>query len=154
LRAATPEARVEQLRAEAKLVKPTAKVPAERDEVVRDPVHPAYDPFLRYYPSPMGMMLDVMILSSFMHALHPSPAIFVTNPQGANLGSAEQVAAEPERLEADSQTADVGDSGSSSEGYGDAGDGDHGGGWDDGGGGFDSGGLDGGGFDGGDFGGD
>jgi hypothetical protein len=104
LRAAMPQARIEEKRAEARLVKPTSRVPAERP--VTDPTHPGYDPFLRYYPmSPMGLMLDAMIISSFMHAMHPSPNIFVTNPQGTPLGTAQQVAAEPERLESGDQGA-------------------------------------------------
>jgi hypothetical protein len=141
LRAAIPEARVQQLRAEAKLVKATPRTPAERPDEVRDPVHPAYDPFMRYYPSPMGLMLDAMIISSFMHAFHPSPAIFVTNPMGANLGTTQEVAAQPERLESD--PADHGASAGDDQAWSDA-DGDGGGGHDDGGGGFDDGG---GGFD-------
>jgi hypothetical protein len=145
LRAAIPEGRVEQLRAEAKLVKATPRTPAERPDEIRDPVHPAYDPFMRYYPSPMGLMLDAMIISSFMHAFHPSPAIFVTNPMGTNLGTTQEVAAQPERLEAD--PGDPGSGGSdidhawSDAGGDDGGPGlDDGGGYDSGGGGFDDGG--------------
>jgi hypothetical protein len=143
LRAAMPEARVEQVRAEARLVKPTARVPAERPEQQRDPIQRGYDPYLAYYPSPMGMMLDVMILSTLMHSFHPSPNIFVTNPAGAPLGTTQEVATDPQRLEADSASdADHGDTGEQVD-HGDV-DADHGG--------FDDGGGDmGGDFGGGDF---
>jgi hypothetical protein len=147
LRAAMPEARVEQVRAEARLVKPTARVPAERPEQQRDPIQRGYDPYLAYYPSPMGMMLDVMILSTLMHSFHPSPNIFVTNPAGAPLGTTQEVATDPQRLEADSASdADHGDTGEPGDqgDHGDA-DADHGG--------FDDGGDMGGGDMGGDFGG-
>ena len=48
------------------------------------------------------MMLDVMILSSLMHSFHPSPSS--SSPtRGAPLGTTQEVAAEPERLESDPQ---------------------------------------------------
>jgi hypothetical protein len=148
LRASMPEARVEQVRAEARLVKPTSRVPAEQP--TRDPALRGYDPYLAYYPSPMGMMLDMMILSTLMHSFHPSPYIFVTNPVGTPLGTTQDVAADPERLEADAAgDADHGDSGDSGDqgGYDEGGGADHGG-FDDGG---DMGGDMGGDFGGGDF---
>jgi hypothetical protein len=91
----------------------------------------------------------VMILSTLMHSFHPSPNIFVTNPAGAPLGSTQEVASDPQRLESDSagdqdqgDTADQGDQGDQG-GYDDAGGADHGG--------FDDGGDMGGDFGGGDF---
>jgi hypothetical protein len=101
LRATLPEARIEQLRAEARLVQPTRRTPAAR--APREPTHPAYDPHAVYYPNPMGMMLDAMIISSFVHMMMPSPFFHVVNPAGAALGTTQQVAAEPERLEKDPQ---------------------------------------------------
>jgi hypothetical protein len=98
LRAALPEARVEQVRSEARLVRPTAPELAERPPA-REPTQPSYDPFLVYYPSPMGMMLDAMIISSMMHSFAPSPAIMIVNPAGVALGSVDEVVAEPQRLE-------------------------------------------------------
>jgi hypothetical protein len=102
----------------------------------------------------MGMMLDMMILSSLMHSFHPSPNIFITNPAGAPLGSAQEAAVDPQRLE-----SDVGSGGGDAvmdEHHGDdqsADDMDHGdGNYDDGGG--DHGGIDDGGGFGGDMGGD
>jgi hypothetical protein len=92
-------------------------------------------------------MLDVMILSTLMHSFHPSPNIFVTNPAGAPLGTTQEVATDPQRLEADSASdADHGDTGEPGDqgDHGDA-DADHGG--------FDDGGDMGGGDMGGDFGG-
>lgn len=131
LRAAMPQARIEERRAEARLVKATSNVPAERP--VNEPLHPGYDPYNRYYPmSPMGLMLDMMIISSFMHAMHPSPHIFVTNPAGTPLGTTQQVAAEPQRLESGDQ-AGAGDQSDGDQG-GDDGQADDGGGYDDGGG--------------------
>jgi hypothetical protein len=143
LRATIPEARVEQVRTEARLVKPTPRTPAAR--VPREPTHPAYDPHALYYPNPMGMMLDMMIISSFMHMMMPSPFIHVVNPAGAALGTTEQVAAEPDRLEHDpgETQAAADDTGGEDGDYSQ-----------DDGGGFDSGDLGGdGGFDGGDMGG-
>jgi hypothetical protein len=161
LRAAMPEARIEQLRAEARLVAPPpGQTPGrERErEVVREPLHPAYDPFLIYYPSPMGLMLDAMIMSSLIGSLAPSPHINIINPGGTMLGSVEDVAAEPDRLtsvDLDDQAAALDDGAGQSFDDDDAGglpDDDGGGGLDDdgglddgGGGGLDDGG--GGGFD-------
>jgi hypothetical protein len=101
LRATMPEARIEQVRAEARLVKATRRTPAARTP--REPTHPAYDPHAIYYPNPMGMMLDAMIITSFMHMMMPSPFFHVVNPAGAHLGTTQQVAAEPDRLEHDPQ---------------------------------------------------
>lgn len=150
LRTAMPEATVEQKRAEAVVVRPSDK--PER-EAPRSPASPGYDPYVSYYPSPMGMMLDMMLISSFMHMMHP-PMIHVVHPSGAPIGSAADVAQNPDLAAEDA--ADPGDA----EGGGDVGadDGDQGGFAADehGGGDFDSGGgdFDGGGdFGGGDFGG-
>ncbi len=101
LRATMPESRVENVRAEARLVKATRRTPAARTP--REPTHPGYDPHALYYPNPMGMMLDAMILTSFMHMMMPSPFFHVVNPAGAALGTTQQVAAEPERLEQEPQ---------------------------------------------------
>lgn len=91
LRAALPEAAVEQKRADAVVVKPSDK---PQREAPKSPTSPGYDPYGYYYPSPMGMMLDVMLISSFMHMLHP-PMIHVVHPSGAVLGSAQDVAQDP-----------------------------------------------------------
>lgn len=139
LRATMPQARIAQKHAEARLVRQTpGQAPAP---VPREPNHPAYDPFLRYYPSPVGMMLDMMLISSFMHAMHPPHDIFVTHPSGAAMGSVADVAAHPEALAAadtghaggHESSGDPGhDSGDASDGAfgdgGDFGDGDFGGG--------------------------
>jgi hypothetical protein len=107
LRAAMPEARVEQVRAEARLVAPPSDRVAPPPPQVREPLHPAYDPFLVYYPSPMGMMLDAMIMSSLLSTMAPSPHITVVNPAGNFLGSVEDVAAEPDLLNSDAGVDDV-----------------------------------------------
>jgi hypothetical protein len=106
LRATMPEARIENIRAEARLVKATPRTPAAR--APREPTHPAYDPHALYYPNPMGMMLDAMIITSFMHMMMPSPFFHVVNPAGMALGTTQQVAAEPDRLEHDPQEAQSG----------------------------------------------
>jgi hypothetical protein len=158
LAATLPSARVEEMRAEARLVKPPVRQPQRvQPAPVRDPAHPAYDPFLVYYPSPLGTMLDVMMISSFMNAMHP-PHVFVTDFGGSSFGSVADVQAEPALLSED--FADRGgehagaegglddaafdDGGQVDEAGGSGVDDDGGGGFDDSGGGFDDGG---GGFD-------
>jgi hypothetical protein len=108
LRAAMPEARVEQVRAEARLVAPPPQ-PQAPQVVQREPLHPGYDPFLVYYPSPMGMMLDAMIMSSLMSSLAPSPHITVINQAGSQLGSLEEVAERPELLAGVDEVSAAGD---------------------------------------------
>lgn len=154
LRAALPEARVDERAPEARVVKP-----AERPAKPPPPEHPAYDPYAYYYPSPFEGMLSSMLIASFLtSAFHP-PHILVVHPSGAPIGTAEDIAAHPAALDdatdpgnlheasmADGEGADGGDY--NDEGYDDAGY-DGGDGWDDGG--FDDGFGDAGGFD--DFGG-
>jgi len=109
----------------------------------------------------MSTVLDVMLISSFMHMMMPPPAIMVVHPSGVPIGGADTIASHPEAVEAsavdpgDAQGGHDGDTGGS-DGDGDFGD--HDGGQDmladnsdfDGGGDFgDGGGFDGGGFDGG-----
>ena len=104
----------------------------------------------------MSTVLDVMLISSFMHMMAPPPMIMVVHPSGAPIGGADTIASHPEAV--DASAIDPGDVGSDS-GADYSGDGsgdqdaladnsdftDDGGGFDDGGGG----GFDGGGFDGG-----
>ncbi|MDI1442619.1 hypothetical protein [Polyangium sp. 6x1] len=106
LRATMPEALISQKRAEALVVRPSRAPAAE--EAKLEPSNPAYDPYARYYPSPMGMMLDVMLISSFMHMMH-APMIHVVSPSGAPVGSAADVSQDPGLAEADA--ADTGDGG-------------------------------------------
>ncbi|UQA58107.1 hypothetical protein [Polyangium aurulentum] len=138
LRAAMPEAIVEQKRADAVVVRPSDE---REQEAPTSPSSPGYDPYGRYYPSPMGTMLDVLLISSFIHMLHP-PMIHVVHPSGEHIGSAEDVAHNPDLATGDatgaSDTSDTGDMG---------GDGDFGGGDDGDFGGGDFGGDDFGGFD-------
>jgi hypothetical protein len=154
LRAALPEATVAQKRAEARLVKAADRAPAAPEKAPQSPMHPAYDPFLVYHPSPMSTMLDAMMFASFMHMMMP-PHISVVNPAGASLGSMPEVQAHPELASdnahgagadhgADQGADDLSSGGDGDGGFGDA----EAGGWD---GGFDSGGSDSGGFDGGSF---
>jgi hypothetical protein len=145
LRTELPGADVTQKRAEARLVKAPERAPAAPDRAPPSPMHPAYDPFLVYYSSPMYPLLDAMMFASFMHMMMP-PHITVVSPSGAPLGDMSDIQADP-HLADDGMAGDVGSD------YGHD-DGDLGGddfsdptagGWD--------GGFDGGDFDGGDFGG-
>jgi hypothetical protein len=162
LRAAMPEARVEPIRAEARLVRPTARAPQAPAEATREVTHPAYDPFPLYYPSPVGMVLDAMVMSSLMHAMMPSPYFMVTSPAGAPFGSLQEVAADPGILDTgpaaeaalEDREGAFADEAGDSDGGGDLDDGDGGafedgadGGGGDGGGGFEDGGDFGGGDD-------
>ncbi|MDI3287826.1 hypothetical protein [Polyangium sp. 15x6] len=125
LRATMPEAIISQKRAEALVVRPSRE---PEQEAKLEPSNPAYDPYARYYPSPMGMMLDVMLISSFMHMMH-APMIHVVNPSGAHVGSAADVSQNPGLAEANStDTGDGGDVGHDDAGGDDFGGGDFGGG--------------------------
>lgn len=106
LAAAMPEATVSQKRADAVVVRPNERQNADASDRMRSPMSPAYDPYGYYYPSPMGMMLDVMMISSFMHMMHP-PMIHVMHPSGAFIGSADEVAANHDLVADD--VADPGD---------------------------------------------
>ena len=154
LHAALPEATVEEKRADAVVVRPTT----QPTEPTRDPRSPVYDPYAVYYPSPMSTVLDVMLITSFMHMMMPPPMIMVVHPSGAPIGGADTIKDHPEAVEASAH--DPGDTDSSHHGDGDFGgeanggqevladnsDFDSGGDFGDGGG-FDGGGFDGGGFD-------
>ncbi len=163
LAAAMPDADVVERRAEARLVKPGSRELTAPAPGPVAPMHPGYDPFLVYYPSPMGLMLDAMIFSSFVHMMMPPPFV-VVSPMGHALGTTADVGAIGDADAADAHAASHGHDGddgpSSHEEAGGAGDDDQGDGGDDmGGGDGDRGELasawgdDGGGFDGGDFGG-
>ena len=147
LHAALPEARVEEKRADALVVRPTT----QPTQAPQDPRSPMYDPYAVYYPvSPMGMMLDVILISSFMHMMMPPP-IMVVHPSGAPIGTADTIKDNPEAVEASAKDPGDNDASHGGDDHGDVmADSSH----DNGGGDFDSGGdMDGGGFDGGDFGG-
>src|SRR6185503_11240764 len=87
LHAALPEATVEEKRADAVVVRPTT----QPTEPARDPRSPVYDPYAVYYPSPMSTVLDVMLITSFMHMMMPPPMIMVVHPSGAPIGSADTI---------------------------------------------------------------
>jgi hypothetical protein len=157
LHAALPEAKVEEKRADAVVVRPTT----QPTEPARDPRSPVYDPYAIYYPSPMTTLLDVMLISSFMTMMMPPPMIMVVHPSGVPIGGADTIASHPEAVEA--SAVDPGDAHSGHDGdFGGGGEGGHdgdtvladnsdvsdGGDFGDFG---DGGGFDGGGFDGGDF---
>lgn len=159
LQAALPDAEVVEKKAETRLVKAPAHAATAVGTPGRSgdqPLAPGYDPWTTYYPSPMGMMLDAMIFTSFMHMMMPPP-VMVVSPMGAPLGMMSDVQAQPE-LASDAHVAHAdqslfgGDDGAAAAGGDDidggaseGGDGgawwddpqgsDDGGGWDDGGGG-------------------
>jgi len=155
LRAALPEAMVEEKRADAVVVRPTTQPTAP----VEDPRSVVYDPYALYYPSPMSTVLDVMLISSFMNMMMPPPAIMVVHPSGVPIGTADTIASHPEAVEA--SAIDPGDASAGQDSDYGGGDGsgdfsgeadtvvdnnsdftDDGGGFDGGGGGFDGGGGD------------
>jgi len=82
----------------------------------------------------MGMMLDVMLISSLMHMMH-MPMLHVVTPSGASVGSAADVAQNPGLAE---ETNDGGDFGGNDVEGDDIGGGDDLGGGDDFGGDFGS----------------
>lgn len=160
LRAELPDADVEEKKAEARLVRAPGREVAAGQEAPasQHPLAAGYDPYLMYRPSPMGMMLDVMLFTSFMHMMMP-PSVMLVSPHGAPLATVSEVQANPELAsddhiaQADHQMEGGADG---VDGPGDdhaggawdqdySGHDDHGGGWGDSSGGFD----DGGGFDGG-----
>jgi hypothetical protein len=96
LRAALPEATVEEKRADAVVVRPTTQPTAPAE----DPRSLAYDPYAIYYPSPIGTVLDVLMISSFMSMMAPPPAIMVVHPSGIPIGGADMIASHPEAVEA------------------------------------------------------
>lgn len=103
LAAMLPDADVVEKKAETRLVRAPAGAVTAPERQEDRPLAPAYDPYLRYYPSPMGMVLDAMIFSSVMHMMMP-PAMMVVSPLGAPLGSVAEVQAQPE-LASDEQVA-------------------------------------------------
>jgi hypothetical protein len=133
LRAAFPEGRVDERAAEATVVRPTRDGRAPSVDQ-RPPQHPGYDPYVGYYRSPFDGLLAGMMIGSFMSGPF-YPHVTVVSPSGMPIGTAEEVAHDPDSL----GVADVGDGGDDAgggadEGGGDGGDGD-GGDWGDGGGG-------------------
>ena len=125
LRAALPEATIEEKRADAVVVRPTTEPSAP----AADPRSPVYDPYALYYPSPVGALLDVMLISSFMSMMAPPPMIMVVHPSGVPIGGADMIASHPEAVEA--SAIDPGDAGGGHDGDhpgdgGDYGDDDHG----------------------------
>jgi hypothetical protein len=97
--AVMPEATIAEREPEVRLVKaPDRGVVAPESASgpqALSPTHPAYDPFLVYYPSPMGLMLDAMLFTSFMNMMMPPPVLIMT-PMGAPLGHVSDIQADPD----------------------------------------------------------
>ena len=74
-----------------------------RRQPAQDPRSPITIRTRVYYPSPMGTMLDVMLISSFMHMMMPPPMIMVVHPSGAPIGSADTIKDHPEAVEASAE---------------------------------------------------
>lgn len=130
LRATFPEGRVEERAPEATVVKPTRDGRAPTVDQ-RPPQHPGYDPYVGHYRGPFDGLLAGMMIGSFMSGPSYYPHVTVVSPSGMPIGTTEEVAHDPESLEA----ADVGDAeGGHDDGAVDAGD-DAGGDWGDDGGG-------------------
>lgn len=125
LRAALPEADVAEKKAEARLVKADARDLTRPEQAPASPMHPAYDPFQHYYPSPMTRVLDAMVMMSFMSMMMPPP-VMMFSPAGAPLGDVGQASA---AAGADNAVADASDAGGNEGGWDDGGGGD----WGDGG---------------------
>jgi len=96
LRATMPEATVEVAKAaESRLVKAPERALSAPERAPREPMHRGYDPFALYYPSPMGLMLDAMMFTSFMHMMVP-PQILLVSPLGVPIAPMSEVRAQPE----------------------------------------------------------
>lgn len=142
---AMPDADVAEQRAEARLIKQGTRDLAAQERTPLAPMHPAYDPFLVYYPpSPLGLMLDAMIFTSFVHMMMPPPMI-VVSPLGVPIGSTTELDAVHDPDLADAHTShheaasdDDGGAVADNDTY-DSGPDDFGSAWDDGGGDFDGG---------------
>jgi hypothetical protein len=161
--AAMPTARAEVELAEARVVRPDAKAPAQPQQ----PSARYYDPYMAYYPSPLGSVAEMFMWSSMFSMMSPPHFVVVDHANHAQ-GFVDDPGIQdgPTMAEASSDgdggswwdgddtkqaVTDGGDSWGSSDG-GSAGD--DGGSWWGGDGGGDGGSFDGGGFDGGgDFGG-
>jgi len=102
LRAALPEATVEEKRADAVVVRPTTQPTPPQ----QDPRSPVYDPYLVYYPSPLSTVLDVMLISSFMSMMMPPP-IMIVHPSGFPIGTADTIHSHTEAV--DASAVDPGD---------------------------------------------
>jgi hypothetical protein len=123
LRGAMPEAQIEERRPEARLVKAPDRQVAAPERAQREPTHPGYDPFGYYYPSPVGLMLDAMLFTSFMHMMMP-PAVMVMSPYGSPLGDMSAIQSHPELASDDRLAAESDHQVGNGDGIG-AGDGDH-----------------------------
>ncbi|HEY0988215.1 MAG TPA: hypothetical protein VGD80_14220, partial [Kofleriaceae bacterium] len=140
--AAMPTARVEVETAEARVVRPDAG--REEAEQAQSPTAAAYDPYVAYYPSPLGFVADALLWSSlFSMAMPPHYVVvdhhnhtqgFADDP-GIESGPTHVPAEDPGSWWAgddsasagDHHSGDGGDAGSWTDG-GDAGGGDLGGG--------------------------
>jgi hypothetical protein len=127
---AMPEAQAEVVRAEAQVQRPGGK----ENAAAPAPTAPQYDPYDAYYPSPLGMMMNMMMWSAIFSMAMP-PHVTVINQAGDPVGTADTPGIEhgdPAPAEAadagGDAGGDVGDAGGDAGGadVGDAGGGDFG----------------------------
>jgi hypothetical protein len=116
---AMPEAQAEVVRAEAQIQRPGGK-----ESQPAGPTSPQYDPYDSYYPSPLGMVMNMMMWSAIFSMAMP-PHVTVINHAGEPVGTADTPgieAADPAPVEADSMVSE-GDHGAEAGGFdgGDAG---------------------------------
>jgi len=97
MRGSLPEARVEVREAEALVQRPPRREVERREDI--PPTDPRYDPYDRYYPNPMGLLLGAMVWSSIFSMGMHAP-VTIINEHGHALGSAADV---------NPDTADAGD---------------------------------------------
>lgn len=100
---AMPEAHAEVVRAEAQIQRPGGK-----EQPPASPTSPHYDPYDSYYPSPLGMVMNMMMWSAIFSMAMP-PHVTVINQAGAPVGTADQPGieqADPAPAEAESLTSE------------------------------------------------
>ena len=116
---AMPEGQAEVVRAEAQIQRPGGKETAPAS-----PTSPHYDPYDSYYPSPMSMVMNLMMWSAIFSMAMP-PHVTVINHTGEPVGTADQPGiehADPAPAEASEGDFGGGDGGGDAS-HGDVGDG-------------------------------
>lgn len=105
---AMPEAHADVVRAEAQVQRPGGK-----EQAAPAPTSPQYDPYDNYYPSPLGMVMNMMMWSAIFSMAFP-PHVTVINHAGEPVGTADQPGieqADPAPAEANASEGDFGDAG-------------------------------------------
>lgn len=111
---AMPQAHAEVLRAEAQVQRPGAK-----ETAAPGPESRQYDPYDAYYPSPLGMMMNMMMWSAIFSMAMP-PHVTVVNHAGEAVGTADTPGIE-HGDPAPAEAPDAGDAGDGGDAGGDVG---------------------------------